>query len=184
MKGFRHLSFSIFSLLYITVSLHAFGFAQTNLPQIPTPERKAYLTRLIADFVFWPNEEQENNDPFIISVFNDENFFRYLLYLYKDVRFKNRITKIEHITSVDEIDGSQILFVTSTSEEVLEEILNKTKNEPILTIGDQEEFGKKGVIVNFYAEDEEIKFEINFLSYQNSDLQIDSRLFDVARIID
>ena len=184
MKGIRHLSFSMFSLLFLTVTIHAFGYAQSLMPQIPNPERKAYLTRLIADFVFWPNEESENDTPFIISVFNDENFFRYLHYLYKDVRFKDRKTKIEHITSIEEIDGSQILFITSTSENILDDILKKTKNEPILTIGDQEEFGKKGVIVNFYSENEEIKFEINFISYQNSELQIDSRLFDVARIID
>ncbi len=147
-------------------------------------ERKAYLARLITEFVSWPDQHVENEGAFLVSVFNDEDFFRYLTYLYKDVEIKGMKPKVALVKELAEINDSHILFLTKKSSGSIDQILKLTNNKPILTIGDCKDFGNKGTIVNFIDVQDEVKFEINLNSYKNSELKIDSRLFDVAKIID
>jgi len=178
----------IFLLLITVLSSFTSNAHETGQPGIypqDHAERKAYLTRLIADFVSWPqNENLSSESTFIVGVFKDDNFFKYLTYLYKDVEFKGLKAKVALIEDVNDITNCHILFLTKTSSESIDEILKLTINQPILTIGDHSDFGTKGTIVNFYDEKDEVKFEININSYKNSELTIDSRLFDVAKIID
>lgn len=178
----------IFLLPIIFLCSFTFYVHETEQPGIyplDHAERKAYLTRLIADFVSWPqNKNIAADSTFIVGVFKDDDFFKYLTYLYKDVEFKGMKAKVTLIDNVDNITNCHILFLTKASSESIDEILKLTNNRPILTIGDHSDFGTKGTIVNFYDEKDEVKFEININSYKNSELTIDSRLFDVAKIID
>ena len=181
-----HLNWLLISLFFYfpnLLFLHTNGDRQPSIHQDKT-ERKAYLTRLISEFVSWPDQESTGNGFFHVSVYNDEDFYKYLTYLYKDVEIKGMETKVSLISNVESIYGSHILFLTEESSTSIEEILKLTNNQPILTIGDCKDFGSKGTIVNFIDVQDEVKFEINLNSYKNSELKIDSRLFDVAKIID
>jgi hypothetical protein len=178
----RIFGFFLFLFFFNASLVDVEGNVQPDMYTFDDTERKAYLTRLIAEFVSWPYDLIGDNNSFIVAVYNDEDFYENLLLYYKDVEFKGVKPNILLITDLDEISDSHILFLTEKSNEYINQILKLTTNRPILTIGDYKDFGVKGTIINFYQD--EVKFEINFNSYQNSDLKIDSRLFDAAKIID
>lgn len=72
------------------------------------------------------------------------------------------------INSIAEIKDSEALFIYSSMSDSLESIIDYVKDKPILTFGDTKGFAERGVIINFYLEDNEVKFELNQKYYQQS----------------
>ena len=90
---------------------------------------------------------------------------------------------VKRVNSLNEISACQILFVSSSEQNNLGSILNYTRKKQILTVGDTQDFSKKGVIVNFYIESNRVKIEINIDAAERSNLKISSKLLKLARII-
>jgi hypothetical protein len=53
----------------------------------------------------------------------------------------------------------------------------------ILTIGDTEGFGEKGVMINFIIRDNKVRFEINPEAARRAGLTISSKLLSLATIV-
>jgi hypothetical protein len=77
-----------------------------------------------------------------------------------------------------------ILIVPESAKPRLDEILNRTKGKPVLTIGDTGGFAKKGVIINMFIEQNHIRYEINKTALDRSGLQISSLLLASAVIVE
>lgn len=90
---------------------------------------------------------------------------------------------VKRVNSMNEISACQILFVPSSQQSNLDSIINYTRQKQILTVGDTPGFSKKGVMVNFYTEDNRVKIEINMDATEQSKLKISSKLLKLARII-
>ena len=76
-----------------------------------------------------------------------------------------------------------ILFISSSEKKNIEEILTRLGNHDILTVGETEGFARKGVIINFFLEKKNVRFEINVDAATRSNLKLSSRLLRLAHII-
>jgi hypothetical protein len=65
----------------------------------------------------------------------------------------------------------------------LRKILESTEGRPILTVGDSEGYGERGVMINLYVEHGQVRFEINLEAARRSGLVFDFRLLELARLI-
>ncbi|WP_157637765.1 YfiR family protein [Flexithrix dorotheae] len=144
-------------------------------------ERKADLMKYFTEFITWPHEE--NIDVFKIKVFGDQYFYKYLKYLYADIKIKGKVTEIEYVDSPEGVLDCEVLFIASVHEELVEEIFGVVKGKPILTVGDSAGYAQKGALFNFYHQNQKVLFEMNYNVYKESPLKINSRLLDVAKII-
>lgn len=137
-------------------------------------------------FIEWPKspDRADTSAPFIIAIIGEDPFGPILERTYAQRKIKNRKVDILYISTPDEIPECHMLFVPGSSEKVLPDILLRTKNKPILTVGDTEGFARKGVLVNFYMSVNTIKFEVNEKAVHRSGLAMSYMLLNLARIVD
>ena len=86
---------------------------------------------------------------------------------------------VHAITEHDDVDDCQIIFFPHA---VSREILNTTYHKPILTVGVQKDFTQQGGIVYLFEEDQKIRFFINNIDAQESNLKINSQLLALSRL--
>ncbi|MDW7691601.1 YfiR family protein [Flammeovirgaceae bacterium SG7u.111] len=146
-----------------------------------TVANKAEWLISFSKFIDWPSKDQE--ETFSIKILGDENFYQYLNYIYADRTVKGKPVKVSLVFSSEEVSDCHILFVSSEFKESLPEIIQKTKSHPILTVGEYTGFAKDGIMINFFTENGEIRFELNPDAANKSGLSIGYQLFQVAKVV-
>jgi hypothetical protein len=76
-----------------------------------------------------------------------------------------------------------VLFIAATESNNLGQIMNDLKDNAVLTIGDTNGYAEQGVMVNFYFEQNRVRFEINNDAAGRAKLKISSQLLKLARIV-
>lgn len=174
----------IFVILFLSIfsSIPKSIFAQASDYEV-----KSFLLWKISDYIEWPRTANmdDKSKPFIIAVLGKNPFGNLLddLYSTGGQKIKNKNVVIRYYKNVEEIDRCHILFISESEKKRLKDILSYTKTKPILTIGDTEEFGEKGVHINFYIAKNKTRFKLNELSVENDGFKVDFRLRNIAKII-
>jgi hypothetical protein len=82
----------------------------------------------------------------------------------------------------EQTDGCQIVFVPASQAGRLARVLDGLKGRPVLTVGDAAGFAERGAVINFYLEQNKVRFEINIDAARRTGLPISSQLLRLARI--
>jgi hypothetical protein len=154
--------------------------------QEPEYQVKAIFLEHFTRFIEWPNSSgiSDTSTPFIIAVIGENPFGAILEQTYAKQKIKNKRVEIHYLLSPDEIADCHLLFISSSNKKILDEILSRTRNRPVLTISDTEGFAKKKVLINFYLFGNKIKFEINEKAVHESGLAMSYMLLNLAIIVD
>lgn len=147
---------------------------------------KAGYIEKFTHFVQWP-ETPDRDDPqdvFNIAVIGENTLGEDLTDLFNKTTVKDKSVRITNISSLDQIKDCNILFISASEKDNLDDILNYTTGKPMLTISDNKGFGRKGVIINMFEDNNYIRYEINRTSLDKSGLVINSLLLNYAVIIE
>jgi hypothetical protein len=90
---------------------------------------------------------------------------------------------VKRVGSAEAISSCQILFISSSEKGNIEAIMKYARHKQILTVGDTPDYPYRGVIINFYMENNKVRIEINIDAAQQSKLKINSKLLNLAKII-
>ena len=126
---------------------------------------------------------QNLNEPFIISVIGKTPLADNLEQIYTVQKINNKNVIIKRISNLYEIEDCHILIIAESERKNLQNILAFTKKLPILTISESDGFAEKGVIINFFEENNKLRFEINETAVLQSSLQISFYLLNSAKIV-
>jgi hypothetical protein len=154
-------------------------------PRTPSEEqvKAAFLFNFIK-FVDWPNGVfAGKNSPFVIGVIGDGPFGKEIRESLQGKTISGRELQIRKITRPGEIRGMHALLVCASEVGIMPEVLASVKGTPVLTIGEMDQFGQQGGIINFYLQDNKVRFEINLDAADKARLKISSQLLSLARII-
>jgi len=166
----------------ILTLLTAISILSSTDAQQSTPteyEVKAAFIYNLAKFVEWPADANTTID---LCILGDDPFGSVIDVIQgKPVREKNIV--IKRIKSLQQLKTCQILFISNSEKEHLPQILDALGSSNVLTIGDTEEFAQRGVIINFYVEQDKVRFEINLESAKRAGLSISSKLLKLGRIV-
>jgi hypothetical protein len=146
--------------------------------------KAAFLERFTR-FTEWPPKSQmsDTSKPFVISVIGEDPFGSVLRDICAEQKIKHKPVKVRNINEIEEINGTNLLFISSSEKERIEKVIDYTQEKPILTVGDTQGFGEKGVHINFYLEGDSLRFTINQTAVKNSGLSISYLLLEVAKVI-
>jgi hypothetical protein len=160
--------------------LPIYAFAQTSEYTI----KAAFLERFTR-FIEWPAEStvHDTTKVFVLGIVGDNPFGTVLDKLYATQKIKNKKVQILYISNLNDILKCNIIFISKSKANDLLKILLLTKNQPILTVSDTNGFAENGVLINFFFEENKIRFEINETAVKNSELSISYLLYNVAKII-
>ena len=79
------------------------------------------------------------------------------------------------------IQSCQILFICKSEKAFVADILTVTRNSPILTVSEVDEFLESGGMINFLPEATKGDFEVSLVALEEGRLKISSKLLRIAK---
>ena len=142
--------------------------------------KAAFLFNL-AKFVEWP--EAGSPEPLLLGVLGEDPFGEVLDRSVNNKVVNGRPVAIKRASSVEQLTDCQILFISSSENKRLKQILKVLEGRPILTVGDNENFIRAGGMIALVLEQNKVVLEINIDQAARASLKISSRALQVARIV-
>jgi len=137
------------------------------------------LVGKVGKYVTW---DHQNNEKFIITILDnqDNNLFDKV---YKNKKIKKHNVELKYIDNIDELSETNILFISVSKSNNLQEILEKTSNKNILTVSVIRGFAQKGGILQIYFSSQKPKIRINLNASKKENLKIKSSLLRISDIV-
>ncbi|OHE55951.1 MAG: hypothetical protein A2Z47_06915 [Thermodesulfovibrio sp. RBG_19FT_COMBO_42_12] len=134
-------------------------------------------------FIDWPDgafvDEQNSMSICVLG----KSPFGSALDFVREEKINNRKIIVKHYNNIHDLGRCHILFISRSEGEGLTQILENLKGLNILTISDNKGFAQQGVVINFYIEEDKVRFEINQDAANRSGLKISSKLLSLAKIV-
>jgi hypothetical protein len=159
-----------------------------NLPaQHPNPNeyqvKAAYLYNF-ARFVKWPTGiATAKADSFAVCVIGQDPFGSTLDSTLAGEALDGKPVVVRRIARPQDSQDCRILFVSSTEEHHLKEILAAIDQSAVLTVSDIPGFSRRGGIIQFVVEGDRVRFEINLATAESARLVLSSELLKVASTV-
>lgn len=146
----------------------------------PEYEVKAAFLYNFAKFIQWPAEKAPDATLRLCLLRDDP--FGASMDAVKGKAVGDRRLEVSLVTAPSAAAGCQILFIPRSQAGDLDRVLATLKGSPVLTVGDTRGFAERGVIINFFIENQKVRFEINVDAARRAGLSISSQLLKLARI--
>lgn len=141
--------------------------------------KAARITR-IAQVTSWPASKLTPNTPLVIGVYGTHAITDFLEMAVQGRRLKGREVVVKKISAVQEVTGCHVLFISRSEQDRLRDVLRRTTGEPILTIGESENFMDKGGIVYLTMIGDSAQFTFDVSNLKRSRLEIDPETLALA----
>ena len=98
-------------------------------------------------------------------------------------KLKDRAASVVQLAPDAGLASCHAVLIGAVDRKQLDALLARTAGRPVLTIADTPGAASAGVIINFYAEDDHVKYEINVRAADDSGLVLRAKLLKLARIV-
>jgi hypothetical protein len=162
------------TLLHISV-------LQAQQPKVSEYHVKAVYLYNFGRFVQWPpNATAAKGDSFSICVLGQDPFGPSLDSTIAGETLDGKPLAVKRISTPRDAAECRILFISSTEENHLKEILVALDELSILTVSDMPAFSRRGGMIQFVLEGDKVRFEINLAKAETAKLTLSSELLKVA----
>jgi hypothetical protein len=154
-------------------------FAQTASKEYQV---KAALLLNFVEFIQWPQSVfPDAQSPITIGVLGDDPFGSALEQTFQDESVEGRKVVIKRSKQLADLKTCHLLFICRSEKDRLGDILESLNDTSVVTVGDMDDFARRGGIINFYIDNNKIRFEIN--AAEPRGIKISSQLLKRARIV-
>jgi hypothetical protein len=143
---------------------------------------KAVFLYHFTRYLQWP--EDIKPEVFTIVVLGESEIIAPLQEIAKKKTVGAIPIEVRQCFELEEIGRPRILFISKSVVPKLSQVLEKTRGTDILTVGEAEGLGLRGVAVNFVLREGTIKFEMNEKAIKEARIQISSQLLKLAILLD
>jgi hypothetical protein len=152
--------------------------------ELPEYTLKAEFVERFTRFVEWPETALgDPNVPFVIGVWGQSPFESYLDQLAASRRIKGHPVWVLSVGRIEDLDHCQLVFISGSTRGALLRVLGRTAGRPILTVADTSGFGEAGVIINFFKDEDRLRFEVNEAAAERTGLRLGAQLLQLARMV-
>jgi hypothetical protein len=154
--------------------------AQTKEYQV-----KAAFLLNFAQFVEWPEAAFSGSDaPLCIGILGDDPFGPAVEQVLNGESIGNHKLTIKRAQRIEDLTNCQMVFVCKSENKRVQETLDKVGSHPVVTVSEVPGFAEQGGTINFYREQNKVRFEINAASALKSGLKISSQLLRLGKIVE
>ncbi len=139
--------------------------------------KAAYLYNF-GRFVEWPAGGK--TESFAICVLGQDPFGAALDATLAGETIEGSRVVARRISKSQDAAGCRILFISSSEEGQLKEILSALDRTTVLTVGEMPQFTRRGGMVQFILEGNRVRFEVNLTSAERAGLTMSSQLLKLA----
>ena len=144
-------------------------------------EVKAAFIHNIAKFVEWPVEPAAGSN-LRLCIWGQSPLME-TAGLLQGKQVGNLVWEVRAVDSRYRLKECHVLFIAASESENLRSDLKGINGSAVLTVGDSDGYAAQGVMVNFYIEQNKVRFEINAAAANRAGLKISSQLLKLARIV-
>jgi hypothetical protein len=145
--------------------------------------KAAYLYNF-AKFIQWPPEAfASDQSPLSLCIVGEDPFGQPLDGIAQGKMINGHALIVRRTTSLDDLKNCQIVFIGSGDKKRLSELLRRLKGSSALAVGESRDFTGMGGSIQFYLEDDRIRFSINVDALQRAHLTASSKLLALAKIV-
>jgi hypothetical protein len=146
---------------------------------------KALFLYNFGSYIEWPEGTfADKQTPFVIGVLGTAPLDETLNQIAAQKKIGERRIVIEHYKTPAEIKNCQILFVpTATPQQQQLKAIAMIESRPVLAVGESPNFAASGGDINFFVQENRIRFEVNLDSIKKQQLKVNSKLLAMAKIV-
>ena len=145
--------------------------------------KAAYIER-ITRFIEWPVKDSNlSGGSFVIGVYREPDFLNTLIDVFKEKPIKDLKVTVIIIKDPEQISKCNICYISEKAKPLISKFVVNANSNGVLLISKTTDFSKDGVHINFYIEDEKLKFEINKKSIDSAGFKVSYLLMQNNRII-
>lgn len=143
----------------------------------------AYLYNF-GKFVEWPaNAAGTQSNYFNICVYGQDPFGATLNVTVAGGVIGGKGVIAKRIVDAHEAINCQILFISSSEDTRLKNILEALNGAAVLTVSDMPKFSQRGGMIQFILEGKRVRFQVDLTATQNAGLTLSSELLKVAAAV-
>jgi hypothetical protein len=152
-------------------------------PSVEYQVKAAFLLNF-AKFIEWPPEAFQNEKaPVTLCVFGHDPFGSALDDIIRGRTVNSRAVLVRRINEMRDLKSCQLVFVSAAEDKRLPEVLNNLKDTTAIVVGETEGFAERGGGIQFFLEDNRLRFAVNVDAVQRARLRVSSKLLALARIV-
>ena len=149
--------------------------------------KAAYLINFIR-FTEWQSRGPNADAPFIIGIAGNRELEDYLWKITEGKLLQGHKIRVRRLTAPADASDCQLIYIhtsphTEASPFAAIDWLHAVRGAPVLTVAQEDGFLQNGGMINFYAENNNLRFEIAPQSAEKVGLRLSSRLLSIARIV-
>jgi len=141
--------------------------------------KSAYLYNF-GKFVEWPAKATSAGEFFPICALGDDSFGSTLETIIAGESINGKKVLVKRVARPQDAVSCRILFISSSEQNQLKEILAALDNASVLTVSDMPQFTRRGGMIQFVVEANKVRFEVNLTSAERAGLTLSSQLLKVA----
>ncbi len=132
-------------------------------------------------FATWPGDAFQNDDsPLVIAVFRDRTVVETIQDAVQGEMIRGRPVTVKRI-DVEVVDSAHLLFVPDSEVEAFYAVQRAFAGRPILLVGESRDFIQHGGVLNFFVEDNRVRFEASQQTTEHAHVALSSKLLTLAR---
>jgi hypothetical protein len=140
--------------------------------------KSAYLYNF-GKFVEWPAKGM-TGEFFTFCVLGDDSFASTLETTIAGESISGKKVLVKRVPKSQDAESCRILFISSSQQSRLKEIIAGLDNISVLTVSDMPEFTRRGGMIQFVVEANRVRFEVNLACSERAGLTLSSQLLKVA----
>ncbi len=177
---------------YVLLALSIAAIVSLPTPSVGQPAvsreytiKAAYLYNF-GRYVQWPDDAFDGSGaPLVIGVLGPDPFGDALNVVAQTKQVHGRRIVVRRFASMADYTPCHILFVARSVEpEEQHEAMEKLRGSFGLLVGEAPGFAGEGGAINFFTQQNKIRFEINQKAAAGQGLKISSKLLKLARLVD
>ncbi|WP_198243566.1 YfiR family protein [methane-oxidizing endosymbiont of Gigantopelta aegis] len=177
LKSSQKLNYCLVVLLFFS------NIGGVSAQVLDKPAVFALLTFNIARFTRWPPLVLPAISKNIQICVVGDNIIRDAFYALERESKRKRNIQIRYLSRLRKIQQCHVLYISGLKQDILRQVLNQIKKQPILTVGEGREFVQNGGMVAFEVYNKKTKLMINLSALKQAGLSINARILKLAEIV-
>ena len=136
-----------------------------------------------SNFIEWPDTTLENKEQFNICFYAEGNVEAYIKEL-EGEQIKNRVIKLTNAPKRDALTQCQIIFFEQQYIKLFPKIKQETHDAAILFVSDKAGFIEQGGTIEYFIENNKLRFAVNAELAKETGLILSSKLLRIAKIVE
>ena len=178
------LFFKIFCVVLLTV-FFSFISTSSKAQYTPTQMKIALIVHFIEHTKFPPEAFKSPKEMIQIGILGEDPFGDELESFLAHYKINGRGLRVRRKKNASDLWGCQVIYISTSEQDKLSDILDYFRRYPTLTIGDNlKDFVEGCGIINFVTvNNKPYRFELNIEAAQKSNIVLDVGLFRMAQRI-